>query len=170
MFKKALFAAIFFSIALTNSASANCDLSVANFQKLAQNDLDTLYTYNSFNLKKPILVVSNQKGLNYYAEQLGSVITIYPKSFNDAYCDQYFDGLTPAVAEAVSHEYVHYLDGKLDLSKKIGEQHFSENTAELGEHVFDTLIWHTGFYTEKSSQSAQRKFDILLAKISKPLQ
>ena len=168
MFKKILTAACLFLTMIVPQASASCDLSDAHVGQLAQRDLDTIYAYNPLGLKEPTLAVSGEKGRSYYGEQLGSLITIFPKSFDDAYCDQYFDGLTPNVAQVISHEYTHYLDGKLSLSRKIGEAAFSEDTAHLGEHVFDDLVWHAGYFTQMSSLSAQKKYGKLLQIIAIP--
>ena len=137
---------------------AKCDLSVKHIRLLSQYYLDGIYAYNPMGLKKPRLIVSNRKVHGYYAEELRGVITIYPKSFNDCYCDQYFDGLTPFVAEVVDHEYTHFLDEKLHLSKRIGNKSMSEKTAYIGEHIFDDLIWHNGYAAKELAGSDINKY------------
>jgi len=158
MMKKVLFVALLCLFPL--GASAHCDLSVGNFTTLSNRYLDGLYAKYPAGIAKPRLIVSDRDVKTYYGEELHGVITIYPKSFNDAYCDQYFDGLTPFVAEVVDHEYTHAIDEKISLSKKIGEPWMSEDTAHIGEHVFDDLLWHTGFATpiSKSDQGRYAKF------------
>lgn len=148
---------------LPSASLAQCDLSVANIRNLAQNYLDTNYAYNNLNLAKPKLIISPKKVHDYYAEEHKGVITIYPKEFNDCYCDQYFDGLTPFVQEVVSHEYTHYLDEKLQLSKKIKEEHMSENTAQIGEHVFKNLLWQSSYTTKDLRPKDIPKYEKLLS-------
>lgn len=167
MHKKVILVALLLLFFSTAQASAKCDLSTKNFKNISQKQLDSIYSYNSFGLKKPKLIVSSKKVNGFYAEELNSVITIYPKSFNDAYCDQYFDGLTPFVAQVIGHEYIHHVDERIGLSKKIGLKSMSEDTAYLGEKVLDKKIWRTGYYTQKSTKSANRKY-LALAKIFKP--
>ena len=141
--KKLLFALFFLAFPATTHAS--CDLSSAHIRNLAQTYINTNYSYNNFGLKKPKLIVSNKRVYTYYAEELNGVITIYQKEFKESYCDQYYDGLTPFVQEVINHEYIHYLDEKMHLSKKIGEATLSENTAYVGEHVFQTILWPNSF-------------------------
>lgn len=147
---------------MPSAVFANCDLSTTNIQKLSQYYLDTNYTYNTHRLKKPKIVVSNTKVHKYYAKEFNGTITIFAKELNDCYCDQYFDGLKPFLQEVVSHEYMHYLDEKLHLSKRINEKRMSENTAEIGEHVFKTLIWHNSYTTHDLTPQSTKKYQRLL--------
>jgi hypothetical protein len=163
MIKKVLFTASLMLFPL--AASANCDLSVQHFQIMSQQSLNKIYLFSPLGLRKPKLVVSNKNVKTFYAEERNGTITIYPKSFNDAYCDKYFDGLTPAVSQVISHEYTHYLDEKLNLSKKIGEGTMSEKTAHLGESVYDKFIWHSG-YADVSAKSNSKKY-LTLANVIK---
>jgi hypothetical protein len=155
MVKKALFFAIALLFLFPLGASAQCDLSVKNFRALSERYLDGAYQYNPMGLRKPKLIVSSKKVKDYYAEELNGKITIYPKAFSDSYCDQYIDGLTPAVANIINHEYTHYLDEKLNLSQKIGERKMSEKTANIGAHVFENLVWKNNF-AGYSGESAQK--------------
>jgi len=157
MMKKFLFVALLSLFPL--GASAKCDLSVNNFTTISNGYLDGLYAKYPVGIHKPRLIVSDKNVKTYYGEELHNVITIYPKSFNDAYCDQYFDGLTPFVAEVIDHEYTHAIDEKISLSKKIGESWMSENTAHIGEHVFDDLLWHTGYAAKSLGESDQSKYN-----------
>lgn len=157
MLKKFLFACIFFLLPL--GARASCDLSVKHMAALSQNDLDAVYARYPMRFGKPTLIVNDKNVRTYYADEYKGIITIYPKSFSDSYCDQYFDGLSTSVAEVVSHEYTHFLDEKMQLSKKIGEKDMSEKTADLGEHVFNELVWHNQYFVNNFSQSDLKKYN-----------
>jgi hypothetical protein len=164
MKKFAFFLSVFFLFPLGTHAA--CDISKQNVQALAQKDLDAVYSYNDFGLKKPLLIVSDSDVTEYYGEELHGVITIFPKSLQILRCDDNVDQLTPMVAEIVSHEYTHNLDEKLGLSKKIGISKMSEDTANMGEHVFNNLIWHTGYATGNVSVMGLDKYGKLLGIIN----
>ena len=164
MIKKVLFVATFVLFPL--GASANCDLSVEHFRVLSQRILDRVYLQNTLGLKKPHLIVSNKNVKTYYAEELNGVITIYPKAFSDSYCDPYFDGLSPKVGEVISHEYTHFIDEELKLTKKIGANDM-EDTAYVGEHIVDDLLWHTGYTEKPLSKSDVKKYQKFMRVLEK---
>jgi len=164
MLKKILFVAALMLFPF--GASASCDLSVDNFRFMSQRFLDKLYSNNTLGIKKPYLIISDRNVKTYYAEERKGVITIYPKSFNDAYCDPYFDGLSPKVAEVISHEYTHYIDEELKLTKKIGANDM-EDTAYVGEHIFDNLLWHTGYAEKPLSKSDVKKYQKFIRVLEK---
>lgn len=146
-----------------SASQAACDLSVGNMRTLAQSYLDANYAYNDFGFKKPKLIISSKRVHDYYAEELDGVITIYPKEFTECYCDKYLDGLTPFLQEIVNHEYMHYLDEKMHLSKKISEKNMSEKTAYIGEHVFKTLLWPESYTMKDLRQQDVKKYEKLLS-------
>lgn len=164
-FKK-IFPLLFFLL-LPTAALANCDFSVAGIGALSQKYLDANYGYNPLGLAKPKLIVSSKNVHDYYAEEIDGVITIYPKEFDDSYCDPYFDGLTPFIMETINHEYIHYLDEKLHLSRKIGEKPMSEKTAYIGEHVLKNLLWNKSFTTRELYPQEIKKYNKLLEILQK---
>jgi len=156
MFKKTLLITVL--CLLPFSAQAKCDLSVKNIRTLSQRYLNAVYKQAPMGLKKPKLIVSNKKVNDFYAEELNGVITVYPKAFTDQHCGKNVDELTPFVGEVISHEYTHYLDEKLHISKKLGKSSMSEYTANLGENVFDALIWNTGYTTKELTETDVNKY------------
>ncbi|NTW27726.1 MAG: hypothetical protein HGA36_05350 [Candidatus Moranbacteria bacterium] len=159
--KKLIFTLLF--LMFPSATQAACDLSVEHIRTLAQSYLDANYAYGQFNFKKPKLIVSSKRVYDYYAEELHGVITIYPKEFADCYCDQHFDGLTPFLQEIVNHEYVHYLDEKMHLSRKINTDTMSEKTAHIGEHVFKNLLWPSSYTKRDLQPSDIKKYEKLLS-------
>lgn len=157
--KKLLFLAILCLFPF--QAQAACDISKKNVKAISQQIINKNYAQNSFRMKKPSLIVSNKKVEGYDAEELGGTITIYAKSLDDLYCDQYFDGLTPYLTEIVNHEYVHAMDEELGLSKKIGEKKMSENTAYIGEHVLKNTLWPESFVSRELKPNETKKYATL---------
>lgn len=165
-----------FSFLFAFPANASC-----NIKSLSAQYVNDIYSYSTFGLSKPNLVVetgklrqmskselsqygvSKKSGKKYYigAYTEGNTIGIYQKIFSSyKNCDV---AAKRKLRAMITHEYVHHIDGSsyglTRISRLIGTDNY-EKAAIIGEHALSDLVWKKTITPTRKLTSQERKVDL----------
>lgn len=153
-----------------------------NIKPLSKQYVDDIYSYSTFGISKPNLVVETGKLRQMSKDEIG-LYGVSKKSSKKYYIGAYTEGTTIGIYQKIfssykkcdtlakrklramiAHEYVHHIDGSsyglTKISRLIDTANY-EKAAIVGEHALSKLVWNKAITPTRNLTLHEKKAELI---------